>query len=180
MLLRTLSAAVSAAVIMLCCTSASAHVVLDKREAVAGSYFKAVFRVSHGCTGQPTVRITVDLPDSIYTARPQPKPGWSISIEKKKLPQPVDIGHGKFIDEAVVRIIWEGGPLPDAYFDEFALQFKLPKSAPGNVLYFPAVQDCTEGSRSWSEIPMHGGASSGGHAHHLHSPAPSLTLINSQ
>lgn len=172
----------AAAVATLCAVSdASAHAVLDKSEAVAGSYFKAVVRIGHGCEGKPTVRVAITLPDGIPTARPQLKPGWNIAIEKKKLAAPIDMGHGRTTDEVVSRIVWEGGPLPDAYFDEFAIQLKLPKSAPGNVLYFPTVQDCTEGSNKWVDVPDPHAAHGAGHgAHHLHSPAPVLRLIDAK
>lgn len=175
---RLMGAAVAVAAICVVSTGVSAHAVLDKKEAIAGSYFKTAVRIGHGCEGKATIRVSVELPDGIAGARPQLKPGWTITIEKKKLAQPMDIGHGKTTDEVVSRIVWEGGPLPDAYFDEFGLQLKLPKSAPGDVLYFPVVQDCTEGSNRWVDIPDPHAAHGGGAEHrHLHSPAPTLRLI---
>ena len=44
-------------------SSVLAHVVLEKREAAVGSYYKAVFQVAHGCEGSPTVGLEVTIPD---------------------------------------------------------------------------------------------------------------------
>lgn len=64
---------------------------------------------------------------------------------------------------------WSGGSLPDAYFDEFAIQLKLPDAAPGTIIYFPIVQTCEAGERRWVQVPEPG-------KDHLHDPAPALTL----
>ena len=153
-------------------TGAQAHIVLDTREAVAGSYFKSALRVGHGCSGSGTVSITVTLPMGTMYVRPQLKPGWRIEIEREPLAEPVKGYHGKVITDRVARITWTGGPLPDAYFDEFGIQMKLPASAPGDVLHFPVLQKCEQGARDWAEIPPMGKTS-----HDVTSPAPALRLL---
>ena len=60
------------AALLLGATPAMAHVVIGNPQAKAGSTFIAGFRVSHGCAGSPTTTITVTVPKSIITARPQP------------------------------------------------------------------------------------------------------------
>lgn len=152
-------------------TQAFAHIVLDTREAAAGSYYKAQFRVGHGCGTSPTIRVTVQIPSGILSVKPQPKAGWTIEIHKKTLPAPVTGPHGKTVTEVVSEIVWHGGSLPNDYFDEFALQMKLPDAAEGGVLVFPVIQDCAQGSRAWVEVPT-----SGQTRHDLKSPAPTLTL----
>ncbi|MCF3631124.1 YcnI family protein [Thalassospiraceae bacterium LMO-SO8] len=149
----------------------SAHVVLDTREAPAGSYFKGLFRIGHGCGTSPTVRVTVQIPSGILSVRPQPKAGWTIDIRKKTLPEPVTGPHGKTVTEVVSEIVWHGGSLPNEHFDEFALQMKLPDAAEGGVLAFPVIQDCEQGSRAWVEVPKPGQS-----RRDLTSPAPILTL----
>lgn len=163
-----------AALLTLCATAPTmAHVTANPRTAPAGSYFRTALRVGHGCEGSATVALRVTVPDGIYTIRPQMKPGWRITIRKSPLPAPVDIGHGHSISEKIDWIEWRGGPLPDAYFDEFGLSMKLPDTAAGTAagtaIYFPAVQECEEGTRRWIEIPAGDGA-------HLKDPAPSVTL----
>jgi hypothetical protein len=46
-------------------TSARSHVVLDQPAAAAGSGYRAVFRVAHGCDGLPTAGITVVIPAGV-------------------------------------------------------------------------------------------------------------------
>lgn len=168
----TKAAVCAAAMICAATAVAQAHVVLDIREAVAGSYFKSAFRVGHGCSGSGTVSITVTLPMGTMSVRPQFKPGWRIEIEREPLAEPMQGYHGKVITDRIARVTWTGGLLPDAYFDEFGLQMKLPASAPGDVLHFPVLQKCEQGARDWAEIPPPGKTS-----RDMTSPAPALRLL---
>ena len=129
--------------------AARAHVVLDQASGVAGSYQKLVFRVGHGCDGSATTGLTVTLPESVTGAKPMPKADWKITLVEGKLSVPVE-SHGRTVTSAVREVAWKGGPLPDAYFDEFVVQAKLPDT-PGK-LYFRVVQQCEKGSVAWDEI----------------------------
>jgi uncharacterized protein YcnI len=133
--------------------SAQAHVTLEQATGVAGSYQKLNFRVGHGCDGKATTGLTVSLPEGAIGAKPMPKAGWKIDI--------VDSG-------AVHDISWKGGTLPDAYFDEFVLQVKLP-AEPGK-LYFRIVQQCGKVSVAWDEMPGDAGVK-------LKAPAPVLEVV---
>lgn len=168
-----ISAAAVCAVLLSCLSTggASAHAVLDVREAPAGSYFKGVIRIGHGCGTSPTVRVTVQIPAGILSVRPQPKAGWTIDIRKKTLPEPIVGPHGKTVTEVVSEVVWRGGSLPNEHFDEFALQMKLPDAADGGVLHFPVIQDCEQGARAWVDVPKPGQS-----RRDLKSPAPTLTL----
>ena len=135
--------------------AASAHITLERTSAPAGGYYKAVLQVPHGCKGSPTVAIRVRIPDGVTSAKPQPKPGWTLAIKRSKLPQPVDAGHGRTIDEAVSEVAWSGGSLADAEFDEFKIMLKLPDRA-GATLYFPVGQQCKSGVQRWIEVPQPG------------------------
>lgn len=162
--------AIAAALLSVCAVGESAaHVTANPNTAPAGSYFRTALRVGHGCDGSATVALRVTVPDDIYSIRPQMKPGWTITITKKALPAPVDIGHGHSITEKVDTIEWRGGPLPDAYFDEFGLSMKLPDRPAGSRIDFPVVQECEQGERRWIELPVDGGA-------RPKDPAPSVTL----
>lgn len=155
---------------------AEAHIVLDRKEAPAGSYYKAVFRVPHGCEGHPTTSIRITLPDGILSAKPQPKPGWTLAVEKAALPEPVKGPHGNSITEVVKTISWSGGSLEDAYFDEFSIQLRLPDEGAGTTVYFPVLQTCKTGERNWIQKPQPEPGHGGGHGHHMHDPAPALRL----
>lgn len=172
--LRAAVTAVALAVTALAVTtagSAQAHVTANPDEAPSGSYFRTALRIGHGCDGAATVAVRVKIPDGIISARPQMKPGWQISITMRKLDKPVDAGHGRTVAEVVDQIEWRGGPLPNAYFDEFGLSLKLPAAPAGETVYFPVVQECETGVHRWIEIPS-GGRKWGD----LDQPAPFVTL----
>jgi uncharacterized protein YcnI len=147
----------------------SAHVTANPNQAPADSWFRTALRVGHGCEGSPTVAVRVKLPDGVISVRPQMKPGWEISITMRKLDQPIQGPHGT-VSEVVDEIAWRGGPLPDAYFDEFGISMRLP-AQPGRTLYFPTVQECELGVHRWIEIPAGGQAWDD-----LEEPAPYVTL----
>lgn len=149
---------------------AAAHVVLDQPMANAGTYYKAVFRVPHGCEGSPTTSISVRIPEGVISVKPQPKQGWSVKTETAPYAKSYE-NHGKQISEGVVRVTWEGGPLPDDMFDEFALMMKLPDDKETMMLFFPVEQVCEKGSTAWDEFPA-----PGADPHSLAHPAPSLML----
>lgn len=168
-------AAGTAALALALWSDASAHVTLESREAVAGSYHKVVLRVPHGCQGSPTTALRVRIPDGVVGVKPQPKPGWEVGIEMGPMDQPPESGHshgdGPDGDETVREVSWTGGRLLDNHFDEFAMQVRLPDT-PGEVLHFLAVQECEDGVHRWIEIPEEGRS-----AHDYDEPAPALRLI---
>ncbi len=127
------------------------HAILDQKEAAPDTYHRAVIRIPHGCKGSPTTAIYVTIPKGIHRAKPQPKPGWTLTILKEPLPEPVKGPHDTLITERVSEIRWEGGMLPDEHFDDFAMTFKLPNK-PGESLYFPTRQICASGEHNWAEI----------------------------
>lgn len=156
--MRFPSAAAAAAGLLLASLAAgdaAAHVTANPDHAEADSWFRTALRVSHGCEGTPTIAVRVKMPDGVLSVRPQMKPGWEISITTRKLDVPIEGPHGT-VNEVVDEVAWRGGPLPDAYFDEFGLSMRLP-AEPG-TLYFPTVQECEEGAHRWIEIPQTGQA----------------------
>jgi uncharacterized protein YcnI len=146
---------------------AQAHVTLEQTTAVADSYQKLTFRVGHGCDGSPTKSITVMLPEAVTGAKPMPKPGWKIRTVEGPLSVPVE-SHGRKVGTSVREVTWTGGPLEDAYFDEFTLQVKLP-AEPGKQ-YFKIVQQCVKGSVAWDELPGEAGVK-------VKAPAPILNVL---
>jgi uncharacterized protein YcnI len=135
---------------LLAATAASAHVTLADGSAAAGSMQAERFRVGHGCSGSPTTALRIELPQAIGSAKPQPKPGWTVDIE-----------HA---GERVSAITWKGSALASDMFDEFVILMKLP-AAPG-VILFPATQTCESGVEHWIAPPEG----------HPKNPAPALTI----
>lgn len=131
---------------------AQAHIVFAEPNVTAGSYYAGFLRVSHGCGASPTVSLRVEIPPAIVVARPQPKPGWTVKIDKAPLATPI-AGEGEPIREGVVAVTWTGR-LESDQFDQFGLMFKLPRD--GGPLYFPTTQKCAEGENAWVTIPPAG------------------------
>lgn len=147
---------------------ASAHVVFAEPQAVANSYYAGFLRVSHGCNGSPTRSVRVEIPDTIMIARPQPKPGWRLRIERASLATPIQSEGGQ-ITERVAAITWQG-ELPADEFDQFGIMMRLPDAA--GPLYFRVTQTCASGAQSWTDIPAPGAAWTS-----VPHPAPVLNLV---
>lgn len=134
-----------------------AHVVLDEPAALAGTGYRAAFRVGHGCAGSPTTAIQVFLPAGFRGAKPMPKPGWALSLRREKLAQPYT-SHGETVSEDVVEVSWTATSpdnwLPDAWFDEFVLRGTVPVQA--GALWFRVLQSCAQGQLDWAEVPAQG------------------------
>jgi uncharacterized protein YcnI len=162
------SAAAAALLVGLAAGNAAAHVTANPNQATADSWFRTALRVSHGCEGTPTVTVRVKMPDGVLSVRPEMKPGWEISITHRTLDEPIEGPHER-VTEVVDEVAWRGGPLPDAYFDEFGLSMRLP--AEQRTLYFPTVQECEGGVHRWIEIP-----SGGQEWDDLDEPAPFVTV----
>lgn len=153
-------------------TTGFAHIVLETSSAPAGSSYKAVLQVGHGCQGSATTAVTVQIPAGFQGARPYPKAGWTLAVKTGKLAKPYD-SHGKQVTEDITQISWTAASkeaaLQDAWFDEFALRGKLPETA--GPLWFKVLQTCESGSADWSEVPATGTSTKG-----LKSPAPLLEV----
>lgn len=153
--------------------SASAHVVLEYQVAPAASSYKATFKVGHGCGASPTRQIVVDIPPGVRGARPMPKPGWALEVQRDKLAQPYT-SHGRSVAEDVVRITWTARTaddmLPSAHYDEFVVVATTPEQA--GTVYWPVRQVCTEGRSDWTEVPRPGQKLSD-----LKSPAAALEIL---
>ncbi|NCT82830.1 MAG: YcnI family protein [Comamonadaceae bacterium] len=135
--------------------ASQAHITLEQPEAAAGSSYRAVFKVGHGCEGgAATKEIVVTLPEGLRGAKPMPKPGWTLSTRRRALQTPDD-SHGKPVTDELAEVRWtadgEANQLPDAWYDEFILRATLP-AAPGE-LAFAVRQVCTRGEWFWAELP---------------------------
>jgi uncharacterized protein YcnI len=138
-----------------------AHVTLEQAQAPAGSSYKAVLRVGHGCNGTPTHTLKVIVPDGMRGVKPMPKPGWSITITRAAGGEAAEISWAANNREA-----W----LDDAHYDEFVLRGQLPAQA--GPMWFKLRQICAEGQNDWSEVPASGTSTRG-----LKSPAALLEIV---
>jgi len=153
---------------------ALAHVSLETKSAPAGTPYKAVFQVGHGCEGSPTTGMAVQIPAGFQGTKPYQKAGWTVTVKREKLAKPYD-SHGKSVIEDVSLVTWTANSpqaaLQDANFDEFMLRGTLPEAA--GPLWFKVLQTCERGSNDWSEMPAAGASAKG-----LKSPAVQLDVID--
>jgi len=144
------------ALLLLATAGAQAHITLDQPEAPAGSSYRAVFKVGHGCEGgAATKALIVTLPEALLRgAKPMPKPGWTLTTQRRSLKVPYD-SHGKPVTDELSEVRWEArsdaDALPDDWYDEFVLRATLP-AEPGE-LWFKVRQVCTQGEWNWAEVP---------------------------
>jgi periplasmic copper chaperone A len=144
-------------------TAAQAHVTFEAAQVPANATVKAVLRVPHGCDGQPTTAIHIRMPEGVADVKPMPKAGWSLAAEPGPAP------------ETIREIVWSGGSLPDAFYDEFAFRLRLPAELAGRVLAFPVVQECGRASERWEQL-----AQAGQDPHALTNPAPTMAVATAQ
>jgi periplasmic copper chaperone A len=142
-------------------TAGLAHVTLEQGSAEVSSYTKATLRVGHGCEGLPTVVLRVQIPEGFQGAKPMPKPGWTLDVQRTKLATPYD-NHGSTVTEDVSDITWTANSremyLPDDQYDEFILRGKTPATT--GPLWFKVTQLCKDGDKTgrnpWTEVPASG------------------------
>jgi len=131
------------------------HIVLENKSATAGSTYKAVFQVGHGCGSSPTTAIAVQIPPGFQAVKPYAKAGWTITMQGN------------------TGVTWTAASketaLPSAYFDEFILRGKLPEAS--GSMWFKVLQTCENASNDWAEVPVTGVSTKG-----LKSPAALLEV----
>lgn len=131
--------------------SASAHVSASASSTAAASYSVVTFSVPHGCAGSPTLVVEIEIPESILSVTPTVNPNWTVGKVMVPLDEPVEDPHGEAITDRVGSVVYTavGDGLPDGYRDTFALSLKLPEGEAGDVVEFPTVQTCAEGTAEW-------------------------------
>lgn len=151
---------------------ASAHVTVDPSTAVQGGFARLAFRVPTESDTAPTTKVEVYLPDNapVSSVSTMPVPGWTVSVQRRKLAQPIDV-NGAQIDEVVSVLTWTastGGAIRPGQFQEFPVSLgPLPKV---DTMVFKALQTYSDGRVvRWIEEPAADGREP-------ESPAPVLRL----
>jgi uncharacterized protein YcnI len=158
--------------VVLAVTPASAHVTLQGKQAAVGAEYRAVFIVPHGCSGSPTTRLRVQIPEGVIATEAKPVDGWKLDTVNGKFAGEYDV-KGSKVSEGIKEVAWSGGKLPDKTRQDFVIETYLTESLkPDTTLYFPVVQECEQGVSRWIEIPPDGAA----HSHEGKWPAPGVKL----
>ncbi|MCC7252416.1 DUF1775 domain-containing protein [Hyphomicrobium sp.] len=149
---------------------AYAHVTLERAETQRGKSYKAVLKIPHGCDGQATHTVRVEIPEGFIGVKPMPKPGWTIKTVRGAYAKSYGFYHGP-LSEGVKQIEWSGGELPDDYYDEFVASGFIARELTESALYFKVVQVCANGEERWVDVPAEGQD-----PHDLAAPAAVLRL----
>ena len=131
-----------------------AHAFMINKDVPAGAWEMVEIAIPHGCKGSPTNTVKIKMPSGVFNARPEVKPGWTLEVKTKVLPEPITI-QDVVLSEIADEIVWSGGSLPDTHLERFSFLAKMP-TTPGERLYFKIVQLCDEGEHRWVEIPEEG------------------------
>ncbi|MES9537026.1 MULTISPECIES: YcnI family protein [unclassified Actinomadura] len=151
--------------------AASAHVSVNPKTAEQGSYTKVSFRVPNERDDASTTKLVVNLPvdHPLSSVSVRPTPGWTVKVEKSKLPKPVKTEGGE-LTEAVTKITWTGGRIEPGRFEEFDVSMG-PLPTDTDRLVFKADQTYSGGEVvKWDQPPAEG-------ANEPEHPSPVLKLL---
>ncbi|MFN3890623.1 MAG: DUF1775 domain-containing protein [Beijerinckiaceae bacterium] len=161
---RASIAPLAGAVLFFVDCAAHAHVGFVKRQVPLAGSIDSILRVPHGCGGSATVRLRMRLPKQVTAVRTKGREGWSISVT---------------VHNGAREIAWSG-LLPARQTGEFGFAFDLDGSVkPGDVLYFPVVQECEKGVARWIDVKGKPSADAPDDEEHDEntSPAPSIRIL---
>src|SRR5690606_40660844 len=108
---------------------AYAHVTATPDEADS-AFFRTSLRVGHGCDGSPTTAVRVRVPEGVESVHPEVVPGWEIDLVTEDGGAAGTEEGDDTAAATVTEIAWTGGSLPDGYFQEFGLTFRITEQAP--------------------------------------------------
>lgn len=107
------------------------------------------FAFDHGCAGQPTTSLRIQIPEGVNDVVPQPVAGWQSAV-------------------AGTEFSWTGGSIPDDQRAVFVATMRV-SGTEGSTIWFPTVQGCPGATESWIAIPSPGQPEPT-------NPAPSIVL----
>jgi len=142
--MRTIRSRVAVAALLLVAvaTPAAAHVTVQPNEAATESFARFVVRVPNERDNAATVKVEVQLPETLLSVSFQPTSGWNRTVERKQRSAPVEL-HGEQVTDYIASVTWEGGRIEPGEFQEFGFSVRTPE-APG-TLTFPALQTYDNG-----------------------------------
>ncbi len=164
---------VAAAAIGLTALPALAHVTVNSPGATQGSFGVLTFRMPNETDSANATELKVQLPPDqpLASVSVKPQPGWTYTVARAKLPQPITDDDGNQVTDYPSVVDWKataGGIKPGEYA-EFQLSVgPLPKA---DSMTFKALQTYSNGETvSWIDLPAAGSSDEPEH------PAPTLKL----
>lgn len=134
---RRLTAATGAAMLaalaaLVLAAPAGAHVQSSEEPVAAGGRTPVTFSFDHGCNGQPTTFLRVQIPPGVSDVVPEDQPGWTSTVSGDELR-------------------WDGGSIPDGQVASFVAVMTI-EQPEGTVVRFPTIQGCPTTESAWIEV----------------------------
>ncbi|KAG0304830.1 hypothetical protein BGZ98_004975 [Dissophora globulifera] len=146
-----------------------AHVTANPSSAVSGAYFQSNFRVPHGCDGNATDMVIVEIPKGVTSVKPRAVLPWNTTINMVALDVPIVTPSGT-VNTTIGSVVWSNSVLLDSMYEDFGLQFKLPVME--GPLYWHVYQRCVNNAwNNWTGVPDASGNTAG-------FPAAVITVLN--
>ena len=164
---------VAAAAIGLTALPALAHVTVSSPGATQGGFGVLTFRMPNETDNANANELKVQLPadQPLASVSVKPQPGWSYTVTRAKLAQPITDDDGNQVTDYPSVVDWKatGGGIKPGEYNEFQLSVgPLPKA---DSMTFKALQTYSNGETvSWIEVPAAGSSDEPEH------PAPTLKL----
>lgn len=117
---------------------AFAHVEIGPSSVDPSGAASVTFTFDHGCSGQPTTSLRVQIPGGVSDVVPGPVAGWQTAVTP-------------------TEFSWTGGSIPDHEEANFTATMQV-SGAAGATIWFPTVQGCPSAEEAWIEIPAAGAA----------------------
>ncbi|MDQ4092651.1 MAG: YcnI family protein [Actinomycetota bacterium] len=139
---------------------ASAHVTVNPRSAEQGGYTKVAFRVPNERDTASTTVLEINFPSDhpIVSVSTRAVPGWTSTVQKTALAQPITTQGGEQVTETVSKITWVGGTIAPGMFEEFDVSLG-PLPTDTDQLVFKALQTYDNGEVvRWIDTPAPGAA----------------------
>ncbi len=162
-----------AAAVGLTALPALAHVSVSSPGATQGGFGVVTFRMPNETDGANATELKVQLPadQPLASVAVRPQPGWTYTVSRAKLAQPITDDDGNQVSDYVSVVDWKataGGIKPGEYEDFDLSVGPLPKA---DSMTFKAIQVYGNGQTvSWIDVPAAGSSQEPEH------PAPTLTL----
>lgn len=146
---------------LLCASFASAHVLLDPPRAEAGTLYRGVLRVGHGCDEASTTAVDVRLPSTLTRVHASASLRWQLM---------------QTATQGGTEVIWtaeQGKALPAHEPAQFPIEFQVPQHT--GALWIPVRQRCQGGAINWADVPTQGTSTEG-----MKTPAMLLQVVSKQ
>lgn len=126
------AALLSALAVLAFAAPAGAHVDSAEEPVAAGGRTPVTFSFDHGCNGQPTTYLRVQIPAGVSDVVPENPAGWTSTVNGDELR-------------------WDGGSIPDRQTASFVAVMTIDQPE-GTVVRFPTIQGCPTAESAWIEV----------------------------